>query len=221
MRQKPRISGLAVIVSLVLATVLGLGGVANAAESHGKDTHTKTSASGGAGHASPRDLNSWSELQVQYFPKLPCLDADANGGGLDGNKVQVYGCNQWYNQEWSFQPNSYSNIGYYQLMNRGWVAAGRHLCLDADASRTITNGTKVQLWTCNGQQNQSWYCTYVSSASCFSDLRLQTAGIVNGKLTVMCLDADLNTIASDGGVAQVWACNGYDNQTWHQIDVYN
>lgn len=221
MRQKLRISALAAIVSLVLATVLGLGGVANAATSHGKDPHTKTSTSGGVGHASPRDENSWSELQVQYYPKAPCLDADTNGGGLDRNKVQLWKCNQQYNQEWSFQANSYTVYGYFQLMNRGWVAAGRHLCLDADASSTITNGTKVQLWTCNGQQNQSWYCANVGSQTCFSDLRLQTAGIVNGNLTVMCLDADLYTVANDGGRAQVWACNGNANQEWQQIDVYN
>jgi hypothetical protein len=31
------------------------------------------------------------------------------------------------------------------------------MCLDVDISRPLTDGTRVQVWTCTGGANQSWF----------------------------------------------------------------
>ena len=72
-------------------------------------------------------------------------------------------------------------------------------CLDADLNTIGGNGTKVQLWDCNGQPQQKWY--------------------YDGKFThsgynARCLDADLNTIGGDGTKVQLWDCNGQPQQQW-------
>ncbi|CCK24981.1 secreted glycosyl hydrolase [Streptomyces davaonensis JCM 4913] len=69
-------------------------------------------------------------------------------------------------------------------------------CLDVDGSNTA-DGTKVQLWTCNGTGAQNW--------------TLATNGTVQalGK----CLDVSGGGTA-DGTRIQLWTCNGTGAQTW-------
>ncbi|MCX4759409.1 RICIN domain-containing protein [Streptomyces sp. NBC_01275] len=80
-------------------------------------------------------------------------------------------------------------------------------CLDGDADTIGTNGTKVQLWGCHGGTNQTW-------------LWAPAAGQPVGYYTIQnsrgnqCLDGDLNTIPANGAKVQLWACNGWTNQTW-------
>ncbi|MCC9307221.1 ricin-type beta-trefoil lectin domain protein [Kitasatospora sp. RB6PN24] len=80
-------------------------------------------------------------------------------------------------------------------------------CLDGDRNTIPNNGAKVQLWACNGWDNQSWYWTPV-------------AGLPSGSYTLQngeamqCLDGDTNTIPNNGAKVQLWACNGWTNQTW-------
>ncbi|MEU4770153.1 ricin-type beta-trefoil lectin domain protein [Actinosynnema sp. NPDC023794] len=69
-------------------------------------------------------------------------------------------------------------------------------CLDV-TGQSQTNGTKAQLWDCNGQSNQKW--TLTSAA----ELR-----VYGGK----CLDLPSNSAA--GTQAQIWDCNGGANQKW-------
>ena len=75
-------------------------------------------------------------------------------------------------------------------------------CLDADARHLGVNGTRLQLWTCNGTPQQRfavrWDGSIVSETS-------------DGKF---CVDADLNTIANNGTVLQLWTCNGSAQQRW-------
>jgi poly(hydroxyalkanoate) depolymerase family esterase len=69
-------------------------------------------------------------------------------------------------------------------------------CIDVpNASRT--NGTRVQLYDCNGQANQQW--TYTTSK------QLQAYGS-------MCLDA---AGSGNGSAVQIYACNGQSNQQWN------
>ncbi|MFF7637673.1 RICIN domain-containing protein [Kitasatospora sp. NPDC008050] len=80
-------------------------------------------------------------------------------------------------------------------------------CLDGDTNTIGNNGAKVQLWDCNGWDNQSWYWTPAPN---------QPAGyytIQNGH-GWQCLDGDTNTIGNNGAKVQLWACNGWPNQTW-------
>ena len=61
------------------------------------------------------------------------------------------------------------------------------------------NGTRVQLYDCNGQSNQSW--TYTSSK------QLQVYGS-------KCLDA-YGQGTSNGTSVIIWDCNGQANQQWN------
>ncbi|MDH6139300.1 MULTISPECIES: RICIN domain-containing protein [Kitasatospora] len=80
-------------------------------------------------------------------------------------------------------------------------------CLDGDRNTIPNNGAIVQLWSCNGWDNQSWYWTPVAG---------QPSGyytLQNGE-AMQCLDGDTNTIGKNGAKVQLWACNGWANQTW-------
>ncbi|GAA3034725.1 RICIN domain-containing protein [Actinokineospora globicatena] len=84
-------------------------------------------------------------------------------------------------------------------------------CLDADATAG-GNGTKVQLWDCNGSTQQTWIL--YSSYNDFTNLRF-------GR----CLDADLNGGGANGTKLQLWDCNNTTQQDWYQYSgdqaIYN
>ncbi|NUT91711.1 MAG: carbohydrate-binding protein [Saccharothrix sp.] len=68
-------------------------------------------------------------------------------------------------------------------------------CVDVNGSAT-TDGTKVQLWTCSGGNNQKW----TQSGTTFQSL---------GKcLTVA------NNSQTDGALVQLWSCSGASGQSW-------
>ena len=71
-------------------------------------------------------------------------------------------------------------------------------CVDVPNS-TQTNGTRVQLYDCHGQTNQSW--NYTSSK------QLQVYGS-------KCLDANGAATANGTGII-IWDCNGGTNQQWN------
>jgi hypothetical protein len=73
-------------------------------------------------------------------------------------------------------------------------------CLDLSGANT-SNGTKVELWTCNGGSAQQW-----------------TLG-ADGTLTLAgkCLDATDGGTA-DGTPLEIWDCNGGANQQWQASD---
>ena len=74
------------------------------------------------------------------------------------------------------------------------VLAGK--CLDDPASRTA-NGTRVDIWTCNGGANQKWTIAPDGTIRVF------------GK----CLDVKGSGTAN-GTVVDLWTCNGGANQKW-------
>ncbi|MFE9773680.1 PQQ-dependent sugar dehydrogenase [Streptomyces sp. NPDC005931] len=69
-------------------------------------------------------------------------------------------------------------------------------CLDVDGAGTA-DGTKIQLWTCNGTTAQKWTVT--------DDDTLEALG--------KCLDVSGGGTA-DGTRIQLWTCNGTGAQTW-------
>ena len=69
-------------------------------------------------------------------------------------------------------------------------------CIDVP-NATQTNGTRVQLYDCNGRSNQQW--TYTSSK------QLQVYGS-------RCLDA---AGSGNGAAVQIYSCNGQTNQQWN------
>ncbi|WP_240662466.1 ThuA domain-containing protein [Streptomyces sp. WAC 06738] len=68
-------------------------------------------------------------------------------------------------------------------------------CVDVDALGTA-NGTKVQLWGCNGGANQKWTATGSTLRSLGKCLDVAAGGTANG------------------AKAQLWECNGGANQDW-------
>ena len=77
------------------------------------------------------------------------------------------------------------------------VRSGR--CVHADLNSIGRNGTKVQLWDCNGQLQQRW--TYYDDT-------------IRSSKNRKCLDADLNAIRNNGAKVQLWTCNGSRQQKW-------
>jgi hypothetical protein len=62
-----------------------------------------------------------------------------------------------------------------------------------------TNGTKVVIWDCNGQNNQKW--------------NVNTDGTITNVNAGLCLDSYNNSTAN-GSSLVLWSCNGQDNQNW-------
>ena len=84
-------------------------------------------------------------------------------------------------------------------------AAGQ--CVDADLNTIGANGTRVQLWTCNGSLQQRWTITGSATA--------QFHTIVS-QYSHRCFDADTNT-SGDGAKVQLWDCNGQPQQNWQTL----
>ncbi|HEV2345399.1 MAG TPA: arabinofuranosidase catalytic domain-containing protein [Actinocrinis sp.] len=80
-------------------------------------------------------------------------------------------------------------------------AVGAGKCLD-DPNSTTTLGTQQQIYTCNGQANQTW--THTSTGA----LSLSVGG------QTLCLDAN-GQGAANGTKAITWSCNGQSNQQWN------
>ncbi len=80
-------------------------------------------------------------------------------------------------------------------------AVGAGKCLD-DPNSTTTLGTQQQIYSCDGQANQTW--THTSTGA----LSVTVGG------TTLCLDAN-GKGTSNGTKAIVWSCNGQTNQQWN------
>ncbi|MGH3415687.1 MAG: ricin-type beta-trefoil lectin domain protein [Actinocrinis sp.] len=80
-------------------------------------------------------------------------------------------------------------------------AVGAGKCLD-DPNSTTTGGTQQQIYSCNGQPNQTWTHTSTGALSV----------TVGGQS--LCLDAN-NKGTTNGTKAIIWACNGQSNQQWN------
>ncbi|MEU5977808.1 RICIN domain-containing protein [Streptomyces sp. NPDC047315] len=132
--------------------------------------------------------------------RAACLDADANTIDQNGTKIQIWTCNRNANQTWYFSTARY-NTSYFEIQIGEGDQPTR--CLDVDANTLPANGTKIQLWDCNGNSNQVW----------FFDIRqnLDTLfSLASGK----CLDVDANTLPANGTKVQLWSCHNGSNQLW-------
>jgi len=100
--------------------------------------------------------------------------------------------------------------GYYLVLDSLYTGTPGQ-CLDADVNNGA-NGTKVQVWTCNGTLQQQWIS--------WSDNTIESV-----KFRGMCLDADLNGGGANGTRVQLWACNGSTQQQWvtriNDLAIYN
>ncbi|MEU4836458.1 PHB depolymerase family esterase [Streptosporangium sp. NPDC023615] len=75
------------------------------------------------------------------------------------------------------------------------VGSGR--CLDVSGV-SQANGAAVQLWDCNGQNNQRWASTAANELRVYGN---------------KCLDVS-NQSTANGALVQIWDCTGQNNQKW-------
>ena len=110
-----------------------------------------------------------------------CLD-DSGDRTVDGNKIQLWVCNQTGAQDWTYQNDNLVGPGgkcldvKYDDQAEGtvawlyacngssaqkWMVSGTEikssggLCLDAKGA-VDADGTQVQIWSCNGTASQVW-----------------------------------------------------------------
>jgi Ricin-type beta-trefoil lectin domain len=86
-------------------------------------------------------------------------------------------------------------------------------CLDADANYLSQNGDRVQLWDCNGGDNQKWY---LDPANPQDGTQFHLRNVADGK----CLDADANGINNNGDKVQLWDCSGGTEQKWRVYHAF-
>jgi hypothetical protein len=134
-----------------------------------------TSSSGGGGATGP--ITSGVNSSV-------CVDL-ANASATDGNKVQLYTCdNVPAAQSWTL-----ASDGSIQIDGG---------CMDITGAN-YNNGTPIQWYTCWGGANQKW--------------EVQNGQIIN-PTSGKCLD-DPNGSTANGTQLQIWSCSGASNQQWH------
>ena len=144
------------------------------------------------------DSQQWSyHPHTQHIKSLDgkCLDVEA-ASGADGSNIQLYTCDGNADQKWVWilpperpEPDF---AHHYRIVGVG------EKCLDVLDGNT-DNGANVQLYDCNGNDNQSW--TYDASS-----------GEIKG-LGGRCLDVQGES-PHDGANIQIWECDGHDNQQW-------
>ncbi len=116
-----------------------------------------------------------------------CLDD--TGNPANGVQVDIRDCTSGNaNQQFAYTSTSQLQV------------AGK--CLDANGKGTA-NGTKVILYTCNGQTNQQW--------------KLNSNGTITGVQSGLCLDVS-GAATANGSLVQLWSCNGQSNQAWSRPD---
>eukprot|EP01083_Nonionella_stella_P198554 728873_1 len=122
-----------------------------------------------------------------------CVDVHAPDIDVNGAKVQVWDCNGAVQQTFYFEPSSVQ--GRFLIKS---AFTNDDNCLDVhDPQHTSgENGAKVQMWDCNGADQQQWYIEGNAIKSS------------NGK----CLDVHVPDITNDGGKIQIWDCNGQPQQ---------
>jgi non-reducing end alpha-L-arabinofuranosidase len=113
-----------------------------------------------------------------------CVDL-ANASATDGNKVQLYSCdNVPAAQSWTL-----ASDGSIQIDGG---------CMDITGAN-YNNGTPIQWYTCWGGANQKW--------------QVENGQIIN-PTSGKCLD-DPNGSTANGTQLQIWSCSGASNQQWH------
>jgi hypothetical protein len=181
-----------VVTALAAASVLLLPTAGWAAPTTSGDTSPASSAADGALAADPVLYRKVRNLAAENI----CLDADNGTHGQNGTKVQLWQCNGWDNQAWFLVPIPGKPSGWYTITNLGH----NRKCLDADNGTIGGNGTRVQMWDCNGWVNQQWLL--------FGDHTIQNAS------SRRCLDGDTRTLPANGTKVQLWDCNNGAHQAW-------
>jgi beta-glucanase (GH16 family) len=146
--------------------------------------------------ASGGNLNGTHTLTPQHATSKRMDLSGANA--VNGNKVQIWTANGTAAQNWVFSNVGVTPSGNYKISSS--VNGG--FCLDVAAAGTA-NGTKVQIYQCNGTAAQSWNAVSVGGV-----FELHPANAPNS-----CLDVT-GVSTTDGTQLQIWQCGGGSNQRW-------
>ncbi|MFI9327533.1 RICIN domain-containing protein [Kitasatospora sp. NPDC052868] len=175
---------------LAVALVLGAAAPANPAP---------TWDLGNTSLADARNLNAKSSGAVHNLGLDKCMD-DYAYNIQNGAAVVSYRCNGATNQNWTFNPNhEYSgDLGFYGSLTLD-NSPGK--CLDIPTPNGdgtgVTNGTKLQIWDCNGGRNQQWLMQFATNGS---------TRIYN-PMSYRCIDVP-NADTTDGTALALFTCNG-------------
>lgn len=124
-------------------------------------------------------------------PATACL---GTAGTTSGSLVQTAACDaSSASDQWATQANG-------SLVN-----AATGMCLD-DPSVSVTDGTQLELWACNGGYNQAWTAPYARPAA---------TGYIKTKISSGKCVADTNGATTNGNVIQIWDCLGNAAQYWN------
>lgn len=117
-------------------------------------------------------------------PGGKCIDVSGDDTGGNGAAVQLWDCQSGaVDQHWTYTGNTLQTLGR---------------CMDVTSGGTA-NGTKVQLYDCNGTGSQQW-------------TRGANGSLVNPQ-SGRCLD-DPSGSTTNGARLQIWDCNGSGAQDW-------
>ncbi|MFG3050681.1 ricin-type beta-trefoil lectin domain protein [Kitasatospora sp. NPDC048239] len=185
-------SAIARVCTALLAVALVLGAAAPANPAPTWDL-------GNTSLADARNLNAKSSGAVHNLGLDKCMD-DYAYNIQNGAAVVSYRCNGATNQNWTFNPNrEYSgDLGFSGSLTLD-NSPGK--CLDIPNPNGdgtgVTNGTKLQIWDCNGGRNQQWLMQFATNGS---------TRIYN-PMSYRCIDVP-NADTTDGTALALFTCNG-------------
>jgi hypothetical protein len=137
---------------------------------------------------------------VRNLGTMRCLDAFYSGGGVNGNPVGLWDCNNGITERWRLVKRGDS--GYpYQLIN---MRSG--LCLDYEAASGGEPGARFKLWGCNGSPAQSLHYN-------LND-RFQVQSSERGAYNGMMMDAYASGGGGNGNPVGIWPYTGSPLQRW-------
>jgi hypothetical protein len=130
-----------------------------------------------------------------------CLDAFYSGGGVDGNPVGLWECNNGITEQWLLWTNSSSTEYPYRLVN-----VRSYLCLDYEAASGGEPGWRFKLWNCNGSAAQN--------LSYNLNDRFQVQSSKRGSYNGMIMDAYASGGGGNGNPVGIWPYTGSPLQQW-------
>src|SRR6185437_712682 len=137
-------------------------------------------------------------------------------GKADRTAVNLFTCNGGKNQQWKLVTIQSGAAKGKTLL----VDQNSQKCLDIKAASTA-NGTPLEIFTCNGGNNQAWAWgngTTSGGGGGTGGGTVKDSGQLKSGLTAkqLCLDAKGNT-AANGTIAQTYLCNSKDTaQQWKE-----
>jgi hypothetical protein len=197
-----------------------------------------------SGTVSAPGTGSWQHLALTFSGTT--ITAAINGttvttvtDGTYGSGMVGFGTNGYQTDQ--FDNLSVTPAGGSTGGNTGPITAGDDSakCVD-DNAQSSANGTKIQLWDCNGGANQQWTvasngtlqvygkCMDITGANYSNGTNIElwdcngganeqwkaANGTLVNPASGKCLD-DPGSNTANGTQLDLWTCNGGSNQQWH------